>query len=152
MADPSAEQEAFYALRRDLPRSGLSPAAQLEYDRLRPGWERDAARNKRDADLAAQRKGHTVDRSGTIHTFRYRRGALLYIGIFTAGCAIALGVVLRASNAKGGWHIWPAALLAVAVSFLGGMVRDPYDVRGSEDQRPEDDYPPFLSHARNQRQ
>lgn len=40
MSDLTPEQQALYALARDLPRSGLPVAAQLEYDRLRPAWER----------------------------------------------------------------------------------------------------------------
>jgi DivIVA domain-containing protein len=38
------EQEALYALHWNVPRSELSMAAQLEYDRLRPAWERGEAR------------------------------------------------------------------------------------------------------------
>lgn len=34
------EQEALYALHWNVPRSELSMAAQLEYDRLGPAWER----------------------------------------------------------------------------------------------------------------
>jgi DivIVA domain-containing protein len=38
------EQEALYALHWNVPRSELSVAARLEYDRLRPAWERRGAR------------------------------------------------------------------------------------------------------------
>lgn len=38
------EQEALYALHWNVPRGELSMAAQLEYDRLRPAWERGDAR------------------------------------------------------------------------------------------------------------
>lgn len=38
------EHEALYALRWNVPRGELSMAAQLEYDRLRPAWERGDAR------------------------------------------------------------------------------------------------------------
>src|SRR5690349_7830029 len=38
------EQEALYALHWNVPRSELSMAARLEYDRLRPAWERGEAR------------------------------------------------------------------------------------------------------------
>ena len=38
------EQEALYALHWNVPRSELSMAAQLEYDRLRPAWERGETR------------------------------------------------------------------------------------------------------------
>jgi hypothetical protein len=45
----------------DRPRDGLSPAAQVEYDRLKAAWEQDAA-----ARLAQR---HRVDPSGTTYTF-----------------------------------------------------------------------------------
>jgi hypothetical protein len=38
------EQEVLYALQWNVPRSELSTAAQLEYDRLRPAWGRGEAR------------------------------------------------------------------------------------------------------------
>jgi hypothetical protein len=38
------EQEALYALQWNVPRSELSMAAQINYDRLRPAWERGEAR------------------------------------------------------------------------------------------------------------
>jgi hypothetical protein len=38
------EHEALYALHWNVPRSELSMAAQLEYDRLRPAWERGETR------------------------------------------------------------------------------------------------------------
>ena len=44
MAKMTPEQEALYALQWNLPRSDLSTAVQLEYDRLKPVWEREAAR------------------------------------------------------------------------------------------------------------
>jgi hypothetical protein len=40
MTEVTPEQQALYALARDLSRSDLPVAAQLEYDRLRPAWER----------------------------------------------------------------------------------------------------------------
>ena len=39
-AEMTPEQEALYALQWNVPRSELSMAAQIEYDRLRPAWER----------------------------------------------------------------------------------------------------------------
>jgi hypothetical protein len=39
MAKVTPLQQALDALDRDLPRSGLSKAAQLEYDRIKPVWE-----------------------------------------------------------------------------------------------------------------
>jgi hypothetical protein len=78
VADPTPEQEALSALGGNRPRSDLSPAAQLEYDRLKPAWEQDAARRAHEPELAAQRKReaglarrHRVDQSGTTHTFRF---------------------------------------------------------------------------------
>ncbi len=41
MAKLTPEQEALYALEWNLPRSDLSMAAQLEYDRLKADWERE---------------------------------------------------------------------------------------------------------------
>ena len=40
MTEVTPERQALYALGRDLPRGDLLMAAQLEYDRLRPAWER----------------------------------------------------------------------------------------------------------------
>ena len=40
MTEVTPEQQALYALARDLPRGDLPMAAQLEYDRLRPAEER----------------------------------------------------------------------------------------------------------------
>jgi hypothetical protein len=44
MTDMTPLQEALYALQSNVPRSELSMAAQLEYDQLRPAWERGEAR------------------------------------------------------------------------------------------------------------
>jgi hypothetical protein len=43
MTEMTPLQEALYALYQNVPRSELSMAAQLEYDRLRPAWERGEA-------------------------------------------------------------------------------------------------------------
>ena len=40
MTEVTAERQASYPLGRDLSRGDLPMAAQLEYDRLRPAWER----------------------------------------------------------------------------------------------------------------
>jgi DivIVA domain-containing protein len=40
MTEMTPEQEALYALNRDLPRSSASRNAQHEYDQLKPSWER----------------------------------------------------------------------------------------------------------------
>lgn len=140
-------QEALYALQWNVPRSELSMAAQLEYDRLRPAWERgevrpaagelEAARlaweqdparlageqdaprqagelegawpsweRKRAERLAARGTGlawgHTVDRSGTIHTFRFQRGALL-IGAIMALAFAAAFFALAVAGPLSGW-------------------------------------------------
>ena len=50
MAKMSPEQEAWYALQWNLSRNDLRRAVQLEYDRLQPFWEQEAAR------LAAERE------------------------------------------------------------------------------------------------
>jgi DivIVA domain-containing protein len=44
MTKMAPEQEALYALHWNVPRSELSGAAQLEYDQLRPAWERGETR------------------------------------------------------------------------------------------------------------
>jgi hypothetical protein len=44
MTEVTPEQQALHALDRNLPRGDLSMAAQLEYDRLRPAWERGEVR------------------------------------------------------------------------------------------------------------
>lgn len=54
MAKLTPELEALYALQWNVPRSELSVAAQLEYDRLRPRWERGEARPA-DGQLEAAR-------------------------------------------------------------------------------------------------
>jgi len=140
------EQEALYALQWNVPRSELSVAAQLEYDRLVPAWERgevrpaageleaarlaweqDSARQAQEQDtergwgaegvlpawerkraekLAARETGlawgHTVDRSGTIHTFRFQRGALL-IGAIMALAFAATFFALAVAGPLSGW-------------------------------------------------
>jgi hypothetical protein len=58
MAKMSPRQQASYALDWDLPRSDLSAAAQLEYDRL--AREREAARHAPDREHPAERPGDAV--------------------------------------------------------------------------------------------
>jgi hypothetical protein len=50
------EQEALYALDRNLQRSDLSMAAQLEYDRLKPAWDREEITG-RNAAAGPERSG-----------------------------------------------------------------------------------------------
>jgi DivIVA domain-containing protein len=52
MTGMSPEDQAWYALDQNLPRGDLSMAAQLEYDRLRPAWEREEARPGWDPEAA----------------------------------------------------------------------------------------------------
>jgi hypothetical protein len=141
------EQEALYALQWNVPRSELSMAAQLEYDRLMPAWERgevrpaageleaarraweqDTARQAREQDTARQaderdgllavweRKraeklaaretglawGHRVDRSGTIHTFRFQRGLLIFGAVMVLAFAAAF-FALAVAGPLSGW-------------------------------------------------
>ena len=44
MTEITPLQEALYVLQSNVPRSELSMAAQLEYDQIRPAWERGEAR------------------------------------------------------------------------------------------------------------
>jgi hypothetical protein len=131
------EQEALYALQWNVPRSELSVAAQLEYDRLVPAWERgevrpaagelEAARLTWEQDTARQARqqeglwdvwerkraeklaaretglawGHTVDRSGTIHTFRFQRGLLIpgaIMALAFAATGFALALIIHAGS------------------------------------------------------
>jgi hypothetical protein len=55
MAKMTPEQQASYALSCDLPRSDLSAAAQLEYDRL--AREREAARSAREREHPGEPRG-----------------------------------------------------------------------------------------------
>lgn len=135
MIDLTAEQEALYALQWNVPRSELSMAAQLEYDRLRPAWERGEARpaageleaaRLASEQFAARRAGlarrHKVDRSGTIHTFRYMRGFHLVVGIVVVvfGVGLIIGTWAAVAYPSSSWAqgasistwnvIWPNAL------------------------------------------
>jgi hypothetical protein len=113
-------------------------AAQLEYDRLMPAWERgevrpaageleaarlaweqDTARQaderdgllavwerKRAEKLAARETGlawgHRVDRSGTIHTFRFQRGLLIFGAVMVLAFAAAF-FALAVAGPLSGW-------------------------------------------------
>jgi hypothetical protein len=81
MTEVTPEQRALYALARDLPRGHLPMSAQLEYDRLKPAWERGELADRvppHDLEPALLRGSndvrHTVDRSGTTHTYRLFNG------------------------------------------------------------------------------
>jgi hypothetical protein len=123
--DLPPEQEALYALGWNLPRTELSVAGQLEYDRLKPAWEQDATRR---AGLAGR---HKVDRSGTTHTFRAMRGFHLVTGIVVvvfgigilvadwAGLAYPSSSFARGDGGVSTWDdIWMAGLGLLAV-WLG---------------------------------
>jgi hypothetical protein len=102
MAQAMPEQQALYALAQGLPRSNLPKAAQLEYDRLKPAWERgeitdwappgDSNPALLQPGLEAERQ--SVDPPGTTHTFQFRPGLHISVGV--------LGVALGA-----GGLIWP---------------------------------------------
>jgi hypothetical protein len=127
MAKMTPLQRALDALDRDLPRSGLSVAAQLEYDRIKPVWERgvpaevlqsylDTAVPGPDSQLASQ---HAADRPARSRTFRFSpRGPLLTCAISFVGMGI-LVVALAASPAgtQSGLNIW--GKIAVA-GLVGG--------------------------------
>lgn len=79
------DQEALYALHWNVPRSELSMAAQLEYDRLRPAWELGAARpaaGELEAARHAWEREHppTDERRGSLLVTRPRRYARLVTG------------------------------------------------------------------------
>src|SRR5215470_10452091 len=56
MAKRTPEQEALYALQWDLSRDDLRMAAQLEYDRLKPDWDRKTAPRREAARRPATRQ------------------------------------------------------------------------------------------------
>jgi hypothetical protein len=128
-------QEALEALDRDLPRSGLSVAAQLEYDRLKPVWERgvpaEVLSSYRDAaaqpEPDSQPAGRTVEQSGATHTFRLHRGRFVFFGIFSAGFGAA-GVAALGSvvlpNATGDLKAWAAVGVALWAIWIG--IRMPF--------------------------
>ena len=114
MTELTPELEALYALHRNVPRSELSMAAQLEYDRLRAAWEQGEARPaageleatrlaweheysaRHDSGPAIQ---HAVDRSGTTRTFRYRRVFHMVLGTLSWSSASA-----TSSGMRRHWH------------------------------------------------
>jgi len=95
VSDLTPEQEAWYALGWNLPRSELSAAAQLEYDRFKPDWEHDAKLRQE----AIWAKVHKVDQTGTIHKFCFHPHRQVIIGVMIAAfgaailaAAVALGL------------------------------------------------------------
>jgi hypothetical protein len=81
MAKVTSERQALYALARGFPSNGLSLAAELEYDRLKPAWQRgeiadwvpsgvlEPALLQRESELV----WHTADPSRTTYTFHFHR-------------------------------------------------------------------------------
>jgi hypothetical protein len=121
VADPTPEQEALSALSGNRPRSDLSPAAQLQYDRLKPAWEQDAARRTPEAELAARRKReaglarrHKVDQSGTTHTFCFYWVLHRVCGIGMA----AIGVCSLGAVAVPGPAVQRVAFIGIGVLFI----------------------------------
>ena len=115
------EQEALYALSCDRPRSDVSVPAQLEYDRLKPVWQRSVPSEVMESNSGAgallehdARPGsrHTVDWSGTVHTFRPHRGGSLFVGISFAVTAVLVAAVgLSSVAAPSGLDIGSRVLL-----------------------------------------
>jgi hypothetical protein len=128
-------QEALDALDRDLPRSGLSMAAQLEYDRLKPVWERgvpaEVLQSYRDAAAQpqpdSQPAGRAVQQSGATHTFSLHRGRLVFFGILFVGGgavgAVGLGSVVL-PNAAGDLKAWAAVGVFLCGIWMG--IRMPF--------------------------
>ena len=114
MPEMSPQQEALQALDHDLPRSGLSAAAQLEYDRFKPVWEpgvpAEFLQAYAGASTAMQRgpglaSPHLVDRSGTTHTFRHQ--PLIYRALGPVLVFAAVLIVLGIANAESqSFNIW----------------------------------------------
>jgi hypothetical protein len=100
MTEVTPEQQALYALVRDLPRSDLPVAAQLEYDRLRPVWGRGEMADwvpSRDLEpplgqgIDEERRPAVVGPAwigpGTTHTFHLRPGLHGFTGVLCLAIA-----------------------------------------------------------------
>lgn len=131
------EQRALHALAGDLPRGDLPISAQLEYDWLKPAWERGELPDwvpPRDVelDLMRQRHGtgkhrgsngvpHTMDRSGTTRTYRFFNGWQITAGVLWMAIGAFSAVFpiyglftpgfYKGSSAGGrrGWSSWAAS-------------------------------------------
>lgn len=94
------EQEARYALDYGVDRGDLSSEAQAEYDRLKPGWEKQYPAQARQQELAraygSSAAWHRVDKSGTTHNFRFHLGKQIILGIFylVVGAGFLSGIAL----------------------------------------------------------
>ena len=135
MTEVTPEQQALYALARGFHRNGLSLAAQLEYDRLRPAWERgeftdwvpssslEQALRGQVLDAGEQHTSnairHTVDPSGTTHTFRLHRGRNRVLGIICLAIAACFPVGLGAQVAAGQLTAWDVILFIGCALFFG---------------------------------
>jgi hypothetical protein len=128
MAKPTPVRQALHALRSNLSRSESPVAAQLEDDRLNPDRKRRAAAGRRVAGIPAAARAvpfarspriehdvpatvrHTMDRSGTTHTFCFHSSAHRALG----ACFAVFGVICLAE----------AAAAPITAGHLGGSWRD----------------------------
>jgi hypothetical protein len=110
-------------------------AAQLEYDRLKPVWERgvpaEVLQSYRDAaaqpEPDSQPTGRAVQQSEATHTFRLHRGRLIFFGIFFAGGGAAIAAALASvvlPNAPGDLKAWTAVGISLCGIWIG--IRTPF--------------------------
>jgi hypothetical protein len=87
------------------------------------------SRSRRDSSLTRR---HTVDRTGRAHTFCFRPGALLFVGILLVGLSGGggVGVAVGVSNATGSWNIGYvigfAAIMGFALFGVWMGIRAPF--------------------------
>jgi hypothetical protein len=135
MAMPMPVRQALRALRRNLSRGELPVAAQLENDLLNPDRKRRAAVGSRVAGVSAAARAipsarwpriehdvpatvrHTVDRSGTTHTFCFHSSAHRALG----ACFAVFGVICLAE----------AAATPITAGHVGGSWSDEIVVIGT---------------------
>jgi hypothetical protein len=83
----------------------------------------------RESSLARR---HPVDRTGTAHTFRFRPGTLLFVGILVVGLGVGciVGIAVGVSNATGSWNIGLvigfAAIMGIPVWVIWMGIRTPF--------------------------